>query len=99
MPTEDDEDMYILMRRENPWFGNEDGGNQYPISVRVKEFKIRYLPVLPPNSLQGVAEYVEEWDSTTYSNLPRAIELNLTLAADDENEFSYNSLISIPINN
>jgi hypothetical protein len=83
-------DLFFLMRRENPRIGMNDGGAQYPISEHVVELNIAYV---------SGEELVDEWDSALAGSLPRAVEIGLTVAGPGGENFRFNTLVLIPVDN
>lgn len=85
-----DSDLFSLIREENPLFGSDSGGVQYPISERVVEFSLSYMR---PDE----GGFVKEWDSTQSGSLPKAVELTLVMRSPRGEDILFNSLILIPV--
>lgn len=93
--TEDDPDLFALMRRDDPTIGTDEGGTQYPISERIVGFKLSYLgdtAIISENQ-----ELAFEWNSTETSSLPKAVNVNLVLRTPRGDDIEFNSLILIPV--
>ena len=93
--NENDSDLFALIRRDNPTFGAEEGGLEFPISERIVEFNVSYLNQ-PPSSNP---EPVFEWDSNEASAFPNAVNINLILRGARGNDIEFNTLVLIPIAN
>ena len=101
---EDDENfdeenqMYALIRKENPWFGNEEGGTQYPISERVKKFRLTFQNAKKIKDPLLEQEDVVEWDASLLAgNLPKAVGVELVLTDDQGLDHTFNTLIIMPM--
>ena len=101
---EDDENydeenqIYALIRKENPWFGNEEGGKQYPISERVKKFRLTFQNAKKIKDPLLEQEDVVEWDASLLAgNLPKAVGVELVLTDDQGLDHTFNTLIIMPM--
>lgn len=90
-----DSDLYALVRSENPWLGNEDGGIAYPISERVIAFQLNFITEAYLNAQNP--EPIREWDSVALGAYPKAVEVAVTLRNDEGNNVTFNSMIFIPV--
>ncbi len=93
---EDRDNLYALIRRENPWFGNPVGGTQYAISERVSKFRLTYLnnKKIEPESQ---SDDIEEWNANTLGGAyPKAVEVKLVLKDDLGENWEFKTTISIP---
>ncbi len=82
-------DLFSLMRSENPRIGASSSGIRYALSERVVGLDISYL------SSNG-EEYVDTWDSAQSNSLPKAVEIRLTMRSDKGEDVVFSSLILIP---
>lgn len=90
--------VYALIRRENPWIGNEEGGTQYPISERVKKFRITYHNTKKSNDPLIEEKDIDEWDAVKLGGvLPRAVRLELVLANDEGIDHVFSTNIILPM--
>ena len=90
--------MYALIRRENPWFGNDDGGTQYPISERVKSFKLTYLNKKKENDPLIEQEDIKEWNAVQLGGaLPKAVGVEIILTDDEGLDHAFSTTIIMPI--
>jgi len=103
---EDDENydeenqIFALIRKENPWFGNDEGGTQYPISERVRKFKLTYQNAKKVDDPLIEQEDIEEWDAVLLGGtLPKAVAVELVLTDDEGLDHTFNTLIIMPIAN
>jgi general secretion pathway protein J len=96
VPTEDDLELFSLMRRDDPTIGIDGGGSEYPISERIVEFTLSYLGEPSPNNENQ--ELAFEWNSVE-SSLPNAVNVNIVLRSPRGEDIEFNSLILIPIVN
>ena len=94
-PTEDDPDLFALMRRDDPTIGADEGGSQYPISERMVGFTVSYLGEVSQASENQ--ELVFEWNSSETSSLPTAVNINIVLRSPRGEDIEFNSLILIPV--
>jgi len=92
-----DSDLYALVRSENPWFGNQDGGVAYPISERVVSFKVNFITDEYLNAQNP--EPIREWDSSLLGRYPRAAEVVVTLRGENGEDTTFTSMIYIPVSN
>lgn len=92
-----DSDLYALVRSENPWFGNQNGGVAYPISERVVSFKINFITDAYLNAQNP--EPIREWDSSILGSYPRAVEVEVTLRDENGEDSTFRSMIYIPVSN
>ncbi|NIP29887.1 MAG: prepilin-type N-terminal cleavage/methylation domain-containing protein [Candidatus Dadabacteria bacterium] len=90
-----EEKLFALVRKDNPFIGQEDKGIVFPISERVAIFNINFLN---EQSFDDLGEGVQqEWDSSAVNSLPKAVEINLALRNNrGENEY-FSQIISLPI--
>lgn len=100
----EESDLYVLKRRDNPWFGNPNGGTEYEISDRVVKFKVSYITQeifdqIQANQIQ--AELIEEWNPDTLGTyiLPLAVDIELVLRNEVNEDVSFSTNIFIPIGN
>ena len=93
--SDDDPELFALIRRDDPTIGTEGGGLQYPISERVVKFTVSYLN----QPLTENQEPVFEWDSNATSALPKALDVNIVLRSPSGYDEEFNSLILIPVAN
>ena len=91
----EEEKLYALVRRDNPYFGQEDEGIYFPISKRVSDFDINYLDEQTFNGLSE--EQKTEWNSAAVNSLPLAVEINLAIRNERGEDERYSKIISIPI--
>ena len=97
---DEEEPVYALVRRENPWFGNESGGTQYAISEKVSSFKINYLNKKPTDDPLIEEKDIDEWDAKALGGrYPKAVEIELVLIDDEGQKDEYSSIILLPIAN
>ncbi len=94
-PTEDDPNLFALMRRDDPTIGTEEGGSEYPISERIVGFTLSYLGEASLASENQ--ELAFEWNSSDGSSLPRAVNVNIVLRGPRGDDIEFNSLILIPV--
>jgi len=94
-PTEDDPNLFALMRRDDPTIGTEEGGSEYPISERIVGFTLSYLGEASVASENQ--ELAFEWNSSDGSSLPRAVNVNIVLRGPRGDDIEFNSLILIPV--
>ena len=95
-PTENDLELFSLMRRDDPTIGIDGGGSEYPISERIVEFTLSYLG--EPSTSTENQELAFEWNSVE-SSLPNAVNVNIVLRSTRGEDIEFNSLILIPIVN
>jgi len=92
--------LYALIRRENPWFGNEQGGTQYTISERVSRFRVTYIKgkELKNSAPTLDVENIMEWNSSiSGSSYPKAVEVELVLKNNLGKDQLFNTTIFLPI--
>ena len=90
--------VYALVRRENPWIGNDRGGTQYAISERVSKFKIKYLNAKKIEDPLLKQDDILEWDANALGGAyPKAVELELVLKNDSGEDKAFKSTIFLPI--
>ncbi|GJM17264.1 MAG: hypothetical protein DHS20C13_25910 [Thermodesulfobacteriota bacterium] len=94
-PTEDDPELFALMRRDDPTIGTDEGGSQYPISERIVGFTVSYLGEEYLTSENQ--ELAFEWNSSETSSLPTAVNVNIVLRSPRGDDIEFNSLILIPV--
>lgn len=98
--SEDNQELYSLIRRDNPFPGNENGGFAYPISENIVRFQLFYTD---ENSFEvqsaGEPTKIREWNSAQIGFLPRAVEVNVTLRDDSNDERQFSSIFLIPAGN
>jgi general secretion pathway protein J len=87
-PDPNENDAYVLLRREAPRIDQEPerDGTVYPLAYKVKTFNLRYL-----DSRTG--EWKEEWNTggtETPNKLPRAVQVTLTMLAPDPEDSEKN---------
>ncbi len=85
-------DLFFLRRRENPNFGNNSSGLDYPLSERVVGFNLMYMR---PDD----GQFITEWDSVQTNSLPKAVEISLTIRSTKGENIEFNSLVLIPLAN
>jgi len=95
-PTEDEPELFSLIRRDDPTIGVDGGGSEYPISERIVEFTLSYLG--EPSLTTENQELAFEWNSVE-SSLPNAVNVNIVLRSPRGEDIEFNSLILIPIVN
>lgn len=88
-------DRYALVRSENPWFGNPDGGIAYPISERVVSFRLNFITEEYLNA--DNPEPIREWNASVLGAYPKAVEVEVVLVNDDGDNIAFNSMIHIPV--
>ena len=88
-------DLYALVRSENPWFGNPDGGIAYPISERVVSFRLNFITEEYLNAQNP--EPIREWSASVLGAYPKAVEVAVTLRDDEGNDVTFDSMIFIPV--
>ena len=90
--------VYALVRRENPWFGNENGGVQYAISEKVSKFKITYFSSKKIDAPLLKQVDIEEWDANTLGGAyPKAVAVELVLKNELGEDQTFKSTIFLPI--
>jgi len=95
---EEETQVYALIRKENPWFGNEEGGTQYPISERVKRFRLTYQNEKKNNDPLIEKEDIDEWNAVQLGGaLPKAVAIELVLTDDEGTDHEFNTTVIIPI--
>ena len=94
-PTEDDPELFALMRRDDPTIGTDEGGSQYPISERIVGFTVSYLG--EEYLASENQELAFEWNSSETSSLPTAVNVNIVLRTPRGDDIEFNSLILIPV--
>ncbi len=95
---DEENQVYALIRRENPWFGNDDGGTQYPISERVKSFKLTYLNKKKENDPLIEQEDIKEWNAVQLGGaLPKAVGVEIILTDDEGLDHAFSTTIIMPI--
>ena len=97
----EDEKIYSLVRRDNPWFGNTEGGIEYEISERVLSFRINYIPDQLGSRLSRdesgfEEEKINEWDAQLLNSLPAAIEVEIVLKNENGEDQIYIAKILLP---
>ena len=98
--VDEENQVYALIRRENPWFGNDDGGTQYPISERVKRFQLTYLNKKKENDPLIEQEDITEWNAAQLGGaLPRAVGVDIVLTDDEGIDHAFSTTIIMPIAN
>lgn len=88
-------ERYALVRSENPWFGNQDGGIAYPISERVLSFRLNFITEEYLNAQNP--EPIREWNAALLGAYPKAVEIEVTLINHEGESVTYNSMIHIPV--
>lgn len=88
-------ERYALVRSENPWFGNQDGGIAYPISERVLSFRLNFITEEYLNAQNP--EPIREWNAALLGAYPKAVEIEVTLINHEGESVTYNSMIYIPV--
>lgn len=100
-PYTDQRQLYALVRRENSWFGNEQGGTQYALSERVSRFRITYLEdkKIKNTALTLETEGITKWNAGNLADTgyPKAIEVELVLINNLGKDQSFNTTIFLPI--
>jgi len=95
---DEENQIFALIRKENPWFGNDQGGTQYPISERVKKFKLTYQNAKKVDDPLIEQVDIEEWDAVLLGGtLPKAVAVELVLTDDEGLDHTFNTLIIMPI--
>jgi len=95
---DEENQIYALIRRENPWFGNEEGGTQYPISERVKRFKLTFQNQKRNDDPLIEKVDIKEWNAVQLGGaLPKAVGVELVLLDDEGLEHLFNTSIIMPI--
>lgn len=92
--------LYALVRRENPWFGNEQGGTQYAISERVSRFSVNYIKGKKLKNASPALEVknLMEWNSgVSGSDYPKAVEIELVLRNNLGKDQLFSTTIFLPI--
>ena len=96
--TDEEYRIFALIRKENPWFGNQEGGTQYPISERVKKFRLTFQNKKKVKDPLLEQEDVAEWDASLLAgSLPRAVAVELVLEDDEGLDHTFNTLIIMPM--
>ena len=95
-PTENDLELFSLMRRDDPTIGIDGGGSEYPISERIVEFTLSYLGEPSPSTENQ--ELAFEWNSVE-SSLPNAVNVNIVLRSPRGEDIEFNYLILLPLVN
>lgn len=95
---DEENQIYALIRKENPWFGNDEGGTQYPISERVKKFKLTYQNTKKTDDPLIEQEDITEWNAVQLGGaLPKAVAVELVLTDDEGIDHTFNTSIIMPI--
>lgn len=95
---DEENQLYALIRKENPWFGNDNGGTQYPISERVKRFKLTYRNTKKTDDPLIEQEDIKEWNAVQLGGaLPKAVAVELVLTDDEGIDHTFNTSIIMPI--
>ena len=95
---DEENQVYALIRRENPWIGNDEGGTQYPISERVKSFKLTFQNKKKSNDPLIEEEDIKEWNAVQLGGaLPRAVGVEVVLTDDEGLDHLFNTSIIMPI--
>jgi len=90
--------VYALVRRENPWIGNDRGGTQYAISERVSKFRLTYLNKKREDDLLLKEDDIEQWDAIALAGAyPRAVEVELVLKNESGEDKAFKTTIFLPI--
>ena len=90
--------VYALIRKENPWFGNEEGGTQYPISERVRNFRLIYLNNKRVEDPLLEQEDIKEWNALQLGGaLPKAVGVEIVLMDDEGVDHAFSTTIIMPI--
>lgn len=94
IPNEEEPELFVLMRRDDPTIGTEEGGTEYPISERIVGFTLSYLDENSFNS--ETPELAFEWNSNQ-SSLPKAVNVNIVLRNPRGEDIEFNTIILIPV--
>ncbi|MGI9554136.1 MAG: PulJ/GspJ family protein [Thermodesulfobacteriota bacterium] len=95
---DEDNPVYALVRRENPWIGNENGGTQYAISERVSKFRITYLNSKRIEDPLLKQDDIEEWNANVLGGAyPKVVEVELVLKNETGEDREFKSTIFLPI--
>jgi len=95
---DEENQIFALIRKENPWFGNDEGGTQYPISERVKKFRLSFQNTKKVKDPLLEQEDIEEWDASLLAGtLPKAVAVELVLTDDEGLDHTFNTLIIMPM--
>ncbi len=91
---DEENQVYALIRRENPWIGNDEGGTKYPISERVKSFKLTFQNKKKSNDPLIEEEDIKEWNAVQLGGaLPRAVGVEVVLTDDEGLDHVFNTSI------
>lgn len=88
-------DLLALIRSENPWFGNQEGGIAYPISESVVHFELNFITegfLMAENP-----EPILEWNATELGAYPRAVQVTVTLRDHNGENRTFSSMMNIPM--
>lgn len=98
--NEQNNNLFSLYRRDNPYPGNENAGLAYPISENVVSFELYYTDESTFEfTTGGEKTKIREWNSLQIGSLPRAVEVNIVLRDDNGDERDFSSMFLIPAGN
>ena len=92
--NEDDPELFVLMRRDNPAIGMDERGTEYPISERIVGFTLSFLDENALNS--ETPDLAFEWNSNELS-LPKVVNVNIILRSPRGEDIEFNMPILIPV--
>lgn len=100
LSNEDEDGLYSLFRRDNPFQGNENGGFVFPISEKIVKFELFYTD---ENSFEilkgGEVSKIREWNSSEIGSFPKAVEVNVTFRDKNNDERNFTNIFLIPVAN
>lgn len=98
--NQENREKYYLLRRDNPYPGNENSGFVYPISENVVNFQLFYADESSFEvATAGENTKISQWNSAEIGSLPKAVEVNITLRDDSGDERQFTSIFLIPASN
>ncbi len=98
--NEQDNELFSLLRRDNPFAGNEDGGFVFPISEKIVRFELNYTDESTFDiQTAGEVTKIKEWNSAAIGSLPKAVEVNVILRDNNDDEKEFSSIFLIPAGN
>lgn len=98
--NEENNELFSLLRRDNPFQGNENGGFVFPISEKIVKFELNYTDESTFDVQRaGEVTKIKEWDSAEIGSLPKAVEVNVTFRDNNDDERDFSSVFLIPAGN
>ncbi|MGH7884313.1 MAG: prepilin-type N-terminal cleavage/methylation domain-containing protein [Thermodesulfobacteriota bacterium] len=98
--NEEKDGTFSLLRRDNPFPGNENGGFVFPIAENVVKFELNYTDESSFDVLtEGELTRIREWSSAAIGSLPKAVELFITLKDENNEDKQFSSIFLVPAGN